>query len=587
MAEDQIFNEETRAEMPVEVLPPDAPNPGFWRQYRFLIWVIAAAALICAGAWFFLSRQHHTDQPVSDNVVLLVKGPDHLTSGNEGEYTITYRNGENADLVGINLEMLYPSGFKFKSATPAAVSEDGTSFNLDDVKPGDTGSVVIRGTLSGGTGEDKEIRAQLHYRLSNFNSEFLAAESAHTVIQAPNLLLDIKGPVDVVNGQDTTYTLSITNVSAQTVDNMAVELTYPAGFSYTSSTLPPSKDNNYWTLNSMASGAAQSIEITGSFTGSDNEEKLIRADLGQIINNNFAPQIASTATFRVIPSSLSLAISAQPDSYVKLGDTITYKLSYMNRGSIGLKNLVITANLDSPVLDLSRISASDGIITGSTVTWKSATSDNLELLAPNQKGELTFSVPVRSSLTTNLKNQTVRLSAGISSDEISNPTRAGDSVLNLLSGLDLDVSAGAVSGAVPMQVGQTTVIAVTMILSNLSNDLSGTQVTASLPLPSSSWNGVIIPDSEKSRLTFDPNSGKITWKIGDMAAFAGKFTPALQATFQLAVTPTQNDSGKNMDLLRDITASATDTFVNLLIASDNIKTISTSDVDGLSGGTVQ
>jgi len=99
-----------------------------------------------------------------------------------------------------------------------------------------------------------------------------------------------------------------------------------------------------------------------------------------------------------------------------------------------------------------------------------------------------------------------------------------------------------------------------------------------LPLPSSAWNNVIIPDAEKNRLSFDPNSGKITWNIGDLAAFTGKFLPALKVTFQLRVTPSEVDRNKVMNLLSNIQATGTDAFTGLTITSQNISSISASDM---------
>ncbi|HTL39447.1 MAG TPA: hypothetical protein VL306_01405 [Methylomirabilota bacterium] len=590
--EDQIFDEKTRADLPPDLNSFQTPPESFFSKYKVII-ISALAVIIGVGVfWYVISSKSTSSGPQSKSVAIVFKGPDQITSGNEAEYTITYRNGENADLVGVSLQLLYPAGFKFKSATPAPTASSGTSFNLPILKSGQDGSVVIRGNLSGGTNEDKEIKALLHYRLSNFNSEFEVSQSKHTVIQAPNLLLDISGPVDAVNGQDMTFTVTVTNVSGQSFQNQAVQLTYPEGFTYTSASPSASRDNNYWLLGPLASGNSQSLEVTGSFAGADMEQKLVRADLGQIINNNFAPQISATASFRLIPASVSLSVEANPKEYIKPGDTVTYKVHYANRGSIGLSNLVVTVNLDSPAVDYARIQANNAIITGHTLTWKSATLSNLSLLSPNEQGEIDFTVPVKDTFSTNLKNETIVAAATISSDEINNPTRAVDNVVKIISTLGLSVDGDYVSGAAPLAVGQTTVFAITMTLVNGSNDLSGAEVIASMPLPSSAWNNVIIPESEKSRLSFDPNSGKIKWKVGDLAAFTGKFIPALKVTFQLAVTPADSDRGKSVTLLNDVQVTGTDTFVDQSIQSEVIKNITTSSIDDpvinqQGGGSVQ
>ncbi|HEX9502794.1 MAG TPA: hypothetical protein VF974_00535 [Patescibacteria group bacterium] len=575
--DDQILDDKSRLEIPVNYNPQEPK----WKQVlknKTIVFSSLAFVVIVFIGWYFFGNQKPV-APTSNNVVLLIKGPDQLMSGNEAEYRVVYRNGENADLVNISLEMFYPAGFKFKSATLASISSGGNIFNLPVVKQGKDGEVVIRGKLAGSTGEDKQIKAMLHYRLSNFNSEFAVEQTIKTSILPPNLTMDVNGPVDVVNGQDTTYTVTFTNVTNQDFDNLALQVAYPEGFSFTSSNPAVSKNNNYWLLPKLRSNSSASIEITGSFVGNDTETKLVKADLGQIINDIFAPQLTSTATFKLIPSALAILLASDvKNNVVKLGNSINYKINYSNQGRIGLNNLTIVVNLEGTALDFARLSAPDAIIKGRTLTWKAATSPGLSVLSPSQKGEIRFSVPLVQNLNTNLKNQTIKASAMISSQEISKPTKTPEVSLKLGTVVDLSVTGNYVSGAAPMQVNQPTLFAITFLLSNLSNDLSNTKVVASLPLPVSAWKNVIIPDTEKNRLSYDPNSGKITWNIGDLAAFVGRYTPALKVTFQLEVTPTEADRNKVMGLLTQVQAIGTDAFTNLEVKSDNIQSITVADL---------
>lgn len=578
--DDQILDEQTRA-----ALPEDLPNPQLAPKNFFTNKVVIFSSLVALAAisiivWYFLSGTDITpNDPTSESVVLVIKGPDTLTSGNEAEFHVVYRNGENADLIAVSLELLYPSGFTFKSSTPVATSSSGRVFNLPIVKQGEGSEIIIRGKLSGSTSEDKEVKAILHYKFSNFNSQFSINESFHTTILPPNLTMDISGPVDVVNGQDMVFTVSFTNVSAQDFENLAVTLSYPAGFSFTSGTPPPSKNSNYWKIDKLRSNDSFNIDVTASFTGDAGLEKLVTANLAQIINNVSAPQMTATATFKVIPSSLILTMTSNRKDTVNLGETINYNLEYLNQGRIGLNNLVIVVNLSGPSLDLTRISAQNAIINGQTITWKAATLSNLTILSPNEKGQVSFIIPVKGNLSTNLKNQTIKATASIASDEISKATKANDVELKLASKFDLSVTGEYVSGAVPMQVGKSTTFAITFLVTNLSNDLSGAQVEASLPLPASAWNNIVVPDAEKSRLKFNPSSGKIIWNIGDLAAFVGKFTPALKVTFQLVVAPSEADRSREVNLLINVQAAGTDTFINQILLTDKIQTVSTRSID--------
>jgi hypothetical protein len=576
--QDQIFDNNSRAEIPVD-FGQSQPDSHPHRNKTVIISSIIAVLVLGLGLWFLFGSDSNTT-PVSSNVVVQIQGPTELVSDNEAEYKIVYSNGENADLVNITLEMFYPSGFKFKSSTPQATNSSGTSFNLPAVKESQKGEVTIRGKLTGATGETKQVKALMHYRLSNFNSEFSAEQTLQTSILPPNIVMDISGPVDVVQGQDTSFNVTFTNVTNGDFDNLALSLTYPDGFIFSSSSIPPSRDNNYWKLSKLASGSSASINITGSFTGLVAETKLVKADLGQIINNVFAPQLVSTATFRLIPSSLAITLSSDvEEGFVNLGDNIDFTINYANQGSIGLNNLTIVVNLEGPSINMTRLSVSDAIISGKTLTWKAATLPGLSVLSPNEKGEIRFGIQLMDTLSTNLKNQIIKATAQISANEISKPTKASDINLKLGSEIDLAVSGNYVSGAAPMQVGKATLFSMRFILSNQSNDLSNVKVVASLPLPASAWKNVVIPDVEKNRLSYDPNSGKITWNIGDVDAFVGKFKPAVIVNFQLEVVPTEVDRNKSVDLLSNIEATGMDSFTNQTIKTDSIPDISTSTLD--------
>lgn len=588
---DQIFDAEIKENLPQNPIEPDFSWKNFFRKKSVWISGVTGLVLIALISWYFFWGASKPQVPVSNNVILQIKGPESLSSGNEAEYRVIYRNGENAELVALYLEMLYPENFKYKSALPAPQSTTGNTFSLDMVPEGGDGEVLIRGKLSGSAGSDKPIKAVLHYKLSNFNSEFVVEQTFRTVMLPPNLTLDITGPIDIVGGQDSTFTVKYTNVASQEFDNLAISLTYPSGYSFTSATVPPSKNNNYWVLGKVPVAGNGSLEITGSFTGDLRMEKEVRADIGFIIKNSFVPQIAATATFKITSAPLLIKLIADKDSYLNLGDTIRYNLKYENTGTIGMSNLVITVNLDGLAINFENININDGIITGKTITWKSATLSQLGLVSPSEKGDINFNVPIKQSLLTNLKNQSISVGVSIYSDQMTKPVRTSDHQLKIISKLGLSVTGNFVSGALPMEVGKTTIYALTFILTNLSNDLSGVDLVAAIPLPASAWNNVVVPDSEKNLLTFDANAGKIYWKVGVLPAFTGKFSPARKVTFQLAVTPTETDRGKTMKLLSQATALGTDTFVNQVLKSDQIGELDTSrledDLVDLKGATVK
>lgn len=590
--DDSIFNDSERDELASHQQEEPAWKSFFRNNKKIIFGAIGLLVVLTAAViWLIASRNGDETIIESNNVLIQIQGPDQITSGNEGEYRIIYTNGEDSDLTNVTMEVFYPTGFKYRSALPSASNSQGSRFTLPILKKGETGEVRVKGQVAGSTGEIKQYKAKLYYRLANFNSEFSVEASQTTLILPPNLSVEITGPIEVIGGQDMTFTVSFANVSGQTYENLALIVNYPAGYKFSLSVPTPSKSNNYWSIPKLEMGAAGKIEITGSFPSNAGLDQIVAVELGQINGGSFASLINSSTVFKVAASSLSLAFSSNPKDRVILGQEVEYTLEYANYGTIGMTNIVITATLEGSALDMTRLSVENAIVTGNTLTWKSATLSNLSLLAPNQKGKITFRVPVKSALNTNIKNQTVKAAASIYSAEIPKPIRVPDLEIKLQSELGLAVSGEYVRGSLPMTVGQSTTLAMTFVLTNQSNDLEGVEVVASLPLPSSAWKNVVVPEQEKNRIFFDPNSGKIRWKIGKIAAFVGKYTPAITVSFELEVIPTDSDRNKAVDLLKNVQASGTDTFTGQEISSFNIKDVDTGSIEddqlNLRGTTVQ
>ncbi|MBX4191853.1 MAG: hypothetical protein KW804_03575, partial [Candidatus Doudnabacteria bacterium] len=155
---DNILDDKARMEIPVDLNRPESKWDKIWKNKAVIFSVLAAVLAIGFIGWYFLGARP-APVPVSSNVILMVKGPQQVMSGNEAEYKVIYKNGENADMVNVSLEIFYPSGFKFKSSQPNSVNAGGTVYNLPPVKEAKDGEVIVRGKLSGSTGEDKQIKA--------------------------------------------------------------------------------------------------------------------------------------------------------------------------------------------------------------------------------------------------------------------------------------------------------------------------------------------------------------------------------------------------------------------------------------------
>ena len=85
--------------------------------------------------------------------------PSRIQSGKEIEFSLNYFSYIDYPLSDLGIKIVYPSGFEFKKASPAALESTEWSINLLEKSEG--GRIEITGKLSGNVGQQKIFEAQL------------------------------------------------------------------------------------------------------------------------------------------------------------------------------------------------------------------------------------------------------------------------------------------------------------------------------------------------------------------------------------------------------------------------------------------
>lgn len=157
--------------------------------------------------------------------------PETTASGNSIECELLYRN-EGAEAVDeVTINATFPSSFTPASATPAA-SENNNFWSLGRLDPGQTGSILIDGTLTGSSGEYKQFDAEI--RTGAAGGTLLGRDTASVKIGSMDILLTevVRGTDQIViePGESLTYTVTYENRSSVPLSNAIVETTLPAQY---------------------------------------------------------------------------------------------------------------------------------------------------------------------------------------------------------------------------------------------------------------------------------------------------------------------------------------------------------------------
>lgn len=160
-----------------------------------------------------------------------IDGPNTLSVGQNGTFTISIKNNTGTSSLPSMLQMTLPNTFRIDSADPQALPRS-TVWSIPSLLPGETKSVTLVGSLSGSQGETTSMRAQIGSQGDMVNSigVVYASYSFDINLRSSPLSFDIaldteRGVADTLRyGDRTTLTITYKNTSDVTLKDVAFTL---------------------------------------------------------------------------------------------------------------------------------------------------------------------------------------------------------------------------------------------------------------------------------------------------------------------------------------------------------------------------
>ncbi len=549
------------------------------QKKRLLIGGISAIAvfLIVAG---FMIWQGLTSFD-KDKVELKIKGPERVVGGEEVQFTIEYKNNTRLVLENIQLIVHYPDNSIVNGEQKSV-----ETINLPELNIGQENKVELLVRIIGLKEEAKKVWVELNYQPFNLSSRYTNKDEFSTTIVSVPLVLDFDLPERLIDNQTFDFSLRYLNQADVPFDNLQVRLEYPDGFSFQSAQPAPIEEDKVWAISNLIANEQGKIFIRGTIQGEKGTTKSFKAQLGILKDDQFIPYTETVSAVNISSSPLliSQTVNNSTNYIAQAGEKLTYRINYQNTTDLGIKNVIITSQLESKVLDLSSLELGDGSFDGSnqTITWNASNLPDLEYLGPFQEGQITFSVEVKDPLPVDNytdKNFTVENKIRINSSEkplsLASVDIAGESqsIIKIASQITLQAKAYYYddlitnSGPIPPRVGQTTAYTIKWRLVNSSNDLNQVKVEAFLP-PHVQWNNRISPTN--ANLKYNSQTGKVTWSVGDLPAATGILLPVKEIAFQISITPSLANLGSLVELIGQSQVFGQDGFVNLELTDKDI-----------------
>jgi len=145
---------------------------------------------------------------------LYLTTPSKAISGEEVSYALDYLNNSDRDFSDLRVELIYPSGFTFKSAEPEPIEENNI-WQIEKISKGERGTIKILGTLEGLEGENKILKASLGEVENNKILRYSQTNSITQISSSPLLIsLLLNNKTEIINldaGERLNYKIEFKN----------------------------------------------------------------------------------------------------------------------------------------------------------------------------------------------------------------------------------------------------------------------------------------------------------------------------------------------------------------------------------------
>lgn len=534
------------------------------------------AVILIAGALYGIYKYRQTSFN-EEMTIVSISGLDKVESGKLLTYEIKYENKNRATLENAVLKIYYPDNFKPED-NPDFITEGPTSgnFSLGNIKGKTSGQVRFNGRVYSPKGALMNIKAELNYTPSVFNSTFIAKEQFSVNVVSTPITLEITAPQDISSGDAINYLVSYKNVGSEDFENIRIRADFPEGFTFSKSDPKTSEGNNTWYIGHLSAGQEGKITISGKLEGERDQTRKFNAYVGTIENDVFVSYNDEYWDTKIAASPLSISqtVNEKKELIGNAGDTLRFTITYKNEGTLGLRNVVIKEELDSPVLDYATLNMEGGYYDSKekTITWKASDFKQLSNLSPGQSGTIKFDLKIKNILPINNENDKNFLISSIAKiDSPDVPTPVAMNKIIAGNRIDIKVNSKLVletggyyndktianSGPVPMRVNKDTTYTIHWIARNVSNDVKDAKVEATLPT-GVSYAGKVIP--ENADFKYNERTNSITWNLGTVSAGTGISKNPAEIAFQIKVRPSVAQVGKEIDLVNQAVFSAKDVF---------------------------
>lgn len=549
---------------------------GFMIRFVGFLFILAVLASIGFGFYHYIFSSGSDATAIK----LFIEGEESVSAGEEFFYTIIYRNTSNIKINNAILELTYPKNFVFLDSSPSA-QEKKSVWNLGNLEADANSSIKIKGKIIGEEESSHVLSAKMTYVPENFSSDFKKEALFTTKIKNIGIDFEFNYPATILVGEEDELSIKLEAkkdnflqqfklvADLDDKDNIEIISVEAENIEDNSNLLVEKIKQNVWQISGISDKEREIIVKYKFNEKMDDKQNIVLYFMQEDEDGNEFIFFEKKIEEQVMKSDLNLVLiinGSKEDQPVDFNQKLNYSITYINKGEINMKDVVIMAVLESNFLDWASLEDNNtGREKGNTITWSKEEISALEELGQEEEGVIDFSIDVTNFKEADLgknfeiKNY-VQFSIGNIDEFKGNIDNQSNTIINKINS-DLSIkeeiryfnedNIPVGTGPLPPKVGETTSFKVYWILTNNLHELRDASVEVDLP-SYVSWDS-------KNRtsvgvIQYDAGNHKVVWKIGRLPTSVYR----TDAEFNISITPGDDDRNKIMVLLSGSKLQAVD-----------------------------
>jgi hypothetical protein len=552
--------------------------------------IISLIIITVVGGAAFLWYQAKSTQGFE----ITLTAPEEVSVGVPFELIIEAHNDSESILENAELSIELPEELVFVGQETGDVIK---FKNLGSLGIGSITEERIEVVALSGENNIRQIITSISYSPGTVGSRFKKTVEHTFPIIGSSIGFDIEVPTKVFTGEAFTVRITYQNKGVIDLENVSLTFAYPSAFTIRSSSFE-STSNNVWNLGSVKAGSEDEVIITGELVGPDNAFFEFDAIVQAVFGGRLYPIAEKSAAVTISPSPLALTISVNndPTFIASPGNDLQYRINFINSTDVGLRDVIVTAQLIGEMFDLTSIST-NGVLRShdNTLIWNAANTSGLSIVNPGASGQIEFTIRTKKEYPIKRlsdRNFMLKVAAAIESPTVpffvegnktvsvaELETKVNGQVIIDAQGFFRDAASGILNkGNIPLRVGNATQFTIHWVLTNYSNDIEQVEVRAFLG-GNVRFTGITKSNGETEPV-YNERTQEVIWTIPVIPAAKGLLNKPLEAIFQVEAIPSVTQVGNSMSLIRETTVTATDSFtkVRLSHVDGQITTVTLDDL---------